>query len=213
MVDRFVFFDDVNFIKKGWINRNNILVNGKASLFTIPLKNASQNKLINEIELSDYPSWRENFLKTIEHNYSKAPFFSNRFEFINSFLQGNFSTINQLASESVKATAKLLRIETSFSDSTSLAIDKQIKGGQNKILTICKTLGGDQYVNPINGKSLYDKQSFESNQIKLHFLKMNRVEYNQANQIFIPSLSIIDVLMYNSDIKINQLLEQYTLEQ
>ena len=75
-VDKFIVYDDVNYINKGWINRNNILVNGKVHSFTIPLKEASQNKLINEIYLSEETKWRINFLKTLEQNYTKAPFFS-----------------------------------------------------------------------------------------------------------------------------------------
>ena len=67
-VDKFVLYDDVNYINKGWINRNNILVNGKGNLFTIPLKDASQNKLINEIYVSDEPKWKINFLQVIIRN-------------------------------------------------------------------------------------------------------------------------------------------------
>ena len=58
-VDRFIVFDDVNYIKKGWINRNRILLNGKDHLFTLPLKGASQNKLINEIEVDGLNKWAE----------------------------------------------------------------------------------------------------------------------------------------------------------
>ena len=71
-VDKYVIYDDVNFIKRGWINRNNILVNGKAQLFTISLNRASQNRLINEIEIGDD---FQNFLRTIEMAYKKAPYF------------------------------------------------------------------------------------------------------------------------------------------
>ena len=73
-VDKFVLYDDVNYINKGWINRNRILVNGQAYLFTIPLKEASQNRLINEIYLSNDPKWKGKLLKTIEQGYKKAPF-------------------------------------------------------------------------------------------------------------------------------------------
>ena len=64
-VDKFVIYDDVNFIKKGWINRNNILVNGQPHLFSIALKDVSQNKLINEINIDSQSEWNKNLLKTI----------------------------------------------------------------------------------------------------------------------------------------------------
>nr|WP_310590339.1 WbqC family protein [Dyadobacter sp. NIV53] len=60
-VDKFIIYDDVNFINKGWINRNNILVSGQAHLFTIPLKDASQNKLIHEVELIGGDQWKKSF--------------------------------------------------------------------------------------------------------------------------------------------------------
>ncbi|HEY0111260.1 MAG TPA: WbqC family protein, partial [Fibrella sp.] len=72
-VDTFVFYDDVAFINRGWVNRNRLLVNGKEYLFTIPLKEASQNKTIREIELANDPKWRGKLLKTIEQSYRKAP--------------------------------------------------------------------------------------------------------------------------------------------
>ncbi len=74
-VDKFVILDDVNYIKKGWINRNYILVNSKPCLFTIPLVKPSQNKLINETEIAFESNWKKKFLKTIETGYAKAPIF------------------------------------------------------------------------------------------------------------------------------------------
>jgi hypothetical protein len=75
-VDKFVIYDDVNFINRGWINRNRILVNGKDSLFTIPLKEASQNKLINDIDVNWDDAWKSKWLKTLEQSYKKAPIFN-----------------------------------------------------------------------------------------------------------------------------------------
>ena len=107
-VDTFVFFDDVNFINKGWINRNNILQQNQALRFTIPLMKASQNRLINEIELSDYGKWRGDFLKTIEMNYKKASHFTLIYEWLNSFLGKDYKMIGELAAESVVAVADLV---------------------------------------------------------------------------------------------------------
>src|SRR5690606_3799363 len=78
-VETFVFYDDVNFIKRGWINRNQILVDNKAALFTVPLKKASQNKLINEIDMAIDEKWLSQFFKTIEQNYKNAPYFDDTF--------------------------------------------------------------------------------------------------------------------------------------
>ena len=62
-VDKFVIYDDVNYIKRGWINRNNILVNNQSFLFSIPLISASQNSKINEIKISEDVNWKSKLLK------------------------------------------------------------------------------------------------------------------------------------------------------
>lgn len=71
-VDKFILLDDVNFIKRGWVNRNRILVNGKDHLFSLPLQRASQFKKINDLKLADYPGWRNRFFKTLTHAYRQA---------------------------------------------------------------------------------------------------------------------------------------------
>ena len=120
-VDKFIFFDDVNFINKGWINRNRILVNNEDFRFTVPLIKASQNKMINEIEISDFIKWRTDFLRTLENNYKKAPFFTFFYPWINDFLHSrDYITISELAEDSIKSVASLLGISTDFIRSSAL---------------------------------------------------------------------------------------------
>ena len=73
-VDKYVIYDDVNYIKGGWINRNRILINKEPKYFNVKLNGASPNKLINEVEVSNDNIWQKKLLKTIEENYKKAPF-------------------------------------------------------------------------------------------------------------------------------------------
>lgn len=75
-VDKFVLLDDVNFIMRGYINRNSILLNGKSYLFSLPLEKPSQNKLINDSKLNFQHNDREKLLKTIQLAYKKSPFFN-----------------------------------------------------------------------------------------------------------------------------------------
>jgi hypothetical protein len=209
-VDKFVMYDDVNFINRGWINRNNLLVNGKANLFSIPVSNASQNRLIREISIADDVAWKIKLLKTIEHSYKKAPLFQVIFPIIESVLSENIKYINDLARLSIKAVTDYLGLVVSFVDS-SVCYDNTHLKGQFRILDICKQEGADHYINPIGGMEIYSREMFDTEGITINFIKSLPIEYNQFDQAFVPNLSFIDVLMFNERPKVLQLLSQFQL--
>ncbi len=212
-VDTFIFFDDVNYINKGWINRNNILQQDKPLKFTVPLAKASQNRLINEIELSEYSKWRKDFLKSVEISYKKAPQFAFVFKWLNEFFTKDYGLISDLAADSVKAVAKLLDLPVVFKSSGSLNYKNVVaQNGEQKILKLCKILGAGRYINPKNGINLYNRNVFNSENIQLKFINMHEVTYPQFKKDeFVPNLSIIDVLMFNSIDEIKLLLIEYSL--
>ncbi len=212
--DKFVFFDDVNYINKGWINRNNLLQIDKPLLFTVPLLKASQNKLINEIELVEFEKWKIGFLKQLKLIYGKAPYF----EEINSWLIDFFSSqkfthISQLAIASIKAIATFLSIDIDFLHSSQINYSRDFNNkGQDKILDICSILHTTHYINAINGKELYNNKIFEKHNIYLNFIQMEEIAYPQWKNIsFVPHLSIIDVLMFNSKANTINLLNKFKL--
>ena len=192
-VDTYVFFDDVNYIKKGWVNRNNILINGNASLFTISLNNASQNKLINEISISDDFI---KFNKTIDFTYYKAPYYQ--------------ETRELLIGNSIQVISKYLEINTEFIYSSDIIKNENLKA-QEKIIDICKILKANTYINAIGGTGLYKQDIFTKSNINLQFLKPTITKYKQFKNNFISNLSIIDVLMFNSKEDINIQLDKFEL--
>lgn len=212
-VDTFVFFDDVNFINKGWINRNQLLNNDRSQRFTVSLSKASQNKKINEIHLADFPNWKSNFLKTVELNYKKAPQFKFVFGWLNDFFLKDYLLINELATESIVAVSRLLGLRTEFNRSSALSyLNGSVQTGEQKIIRICKILGADKYINLMNGKDLYNEQNFADENIRLRYIKIDDLAYEQfGKDVFVPNLSIIDVLMFNRVEKIKLLLNDYTL--
>ena len=212
-VDKFVIYDDVAFINKGWINRNNILVNGKASMFTIPLIGASQNRLIREIEIDSLPIWSKKFLKTLEQSYKKAPFFREGFGIVEQVFNSQVSNIGALATASLKETCKYLKINTEIVESSGIYNNQDLKA-QNRILDICLQEKAVHYVNPIGGQTIYDQQLFADNKILLNFIKAKPVLYKQFNkeeETFVPWLSIIDLLMFCSIEEIHEHLDKFEL--
>ncbi len=212
-VDKFIFYDDVNYIKGGWINRNNILINKNKSLFTIPLDKASPFITINEtnINLKIFREWRLKFLKTMEQSYKKAPYYSQTYSIIVKILNQDVEKISQLAINSIVEISNFLNIKTEFElSSESYPLTNKIDRVE-RLLDICKKNNALDYINPIGGIELYTKEDFIKADIRLHFIKSMPIKYLQFGNEFIEWLSIIDVLMFNSPEKINIMLDDYFL--
>jgi WbqC-like protein family len=209
-VDEFIIYDDVNYINKGWINRNNILVGNKANLFTIPLKDASQNKLINEIEISQDGKWQGKLLKTIEQAYKKAPNFEMAFPIIQGILNNPEKNLSKYIYNSLVKVCKYLEINTIIIESSSVFQNKELKA-QERIIDICKQKKAEKYINPIGGTELYDKKEFTNKNIDLSFLKTKPISYHQFGKDFVPYLSILDMIMFLDKAQIKLMLNQFDL--
>lgn len=206
-VDKYIVYDDVNYIKGGWVSRNNILVNGEKKLFTISLNGASPNKLFNEIEIRD--DFRK-LLKTLQMNYSKASHYTETMDLLEKIISYPNKQLALFIANSFREILSYLSINTEIILSSDLLKDCSLKG-KDKVLHICHILNADTYYNAIGGQDLYDKKEFMDKKVKLFFLETQIKEYPQQAQNFIPFLSMIDVLMNNSVEEINLLLDSYNL--
>jgi len=209
--DVFVFYDDVNFIKKGYINKNFLLHKGKRTPFTFPCKAISQNKTIRDTELNITLAFAEKCCKTLEHNYKKAPFFEDVFPLIAQYIT-HFQerSIAAFAQGSIRLVCDYLGIERRFIQSSEAYDNAHLKG-ENRILDIAVREQAKTYINPIGGKTLYTKDHFEKKGISLQFLEPKRIAYPQFQDEFVPWLSIIDVLMFNDKKTTVGYLKKYTL--
>lgn len=209
-VDKFVLLDDVHMIRQGWVNRNNILLQGKAHLISIPVQKASQNKLICDLELVDSAMWREKMFKTLRQAYSKAPYFSDVEPLVASVLQFPNNSLSHFVLQSITSVAEYIGLKTKFVPSSSVYLNAYLKG-QERIIDICLQEHAGSYINAIGGQDLYSKKAFSDKGISLQFVKMRSVDYQQFGANFVPSLSIIDVLMFNSREQIAGLLMEKDL--
>ena len=206
-VNTFVFYDDVNFIKRGYINRNNILSNGKSLRFTIPVINASQNKLINELSFDKNV---KKILKTIEQSYKKAPYFEHVFPLVESVLNNENRRVDHLCAKSISVVFDYLGINKDFYFSSELEYNRDLSAA-DKLIAMADVLKSSDYINSPGGKSLYNKEYFAKKEISLSFIEIEKYEYSQNTGEFIPHLSMIDVLMWNSKVQIIELLTKYRL--
>ena len=206
-VDKYVVYDDVTYIKGGWINRNNFLINGQKNLLTMRLEKASSYTLIKDIAIKDD---FVKFLKTIEMGYKKAPFFEDIFRLLKDICQCPDKKLGQFLFNSHIKICEYLGIDTELILSSSFEKHMELKG-KDKVISICKQLGADEYINAIGGQELYDKKEFAENGIRLNFLHANLREYRQLKNEFVAGLSIIDIMMFNSKEEIKEMLNDFNL--
>jgi hypothetical protein len=208
--DKFVVYDDVTFIKQGWINRNNILLNGQKYLFTVPLVNASSNTLICDTQVSKLDIWGAKFLKTIEQAYRKAPHYAEVYPLLAEIVVPGRDNISTLITNSLRKISAYIGITTEIAETSRHYGNSELKA-QERVLDICRKEGADSYVNPIGGIELYSKDRFREEGMDLYFIKTGVVQYAQFKEPFTPWLSIIDVLMFNRPEEALQLVRQYEL--
>lgn len=209
-VDKFVVYDDVNFIKRGWINRNNILLNDKPHLFSLPLIKASQNKLINEIDLFLTDEWITTFLKTIKQSYQKAENFKSVCSLLEKILFFNEKNLSSFLANQLIEISNYLNIDTKIIKTSTQYNNKHLNRAE-RLIDICKQEEANHYINALGGQLLYDKSFFQTKKIQLSFIQSDKIIYKQNNNFFVPNLSIIDVMMFNSVEEIKRMLDKYTL--
>ncbi len=207
-VDTFVLYDDVNYIKQGYINRNSLLSAGETQRFTIPVPGASSFKKICELEYSIQNN--DKFLKGIAQAYSKAPYYNDVYPIIEKIINFEDRNIGALCKYSFEVIFSYLGSYKKFLRSSEIDYDHN-GPASDKLISIIKRLNEDSYLNSYGGRELYDGEFFKSCGVKLQFIKMNNIKYQQGNVDFIPNLSIIDVMMWNDINVVKELLQAYDI--
>lgn len=212
-VDLFVICDDVQYIKGGWINRNRILVNNHDHMFTFSLKKDSSHLNINKRYFSERIGIeKQSFLKTLKASYGKLERYDEVSCLIEEVLSGNVidQDISKIITRGLKVICNYLDIHTKILFSSEIPKNNELTR-EDRVIEINKQLHATHYINPIGGMELYSKGNFLKHNINLSFLKSKPIQYKQNGKEFIPWLSIIDVLMFNSRDEVKQLLDEYEL--
>ena len=208
-VDVFVLYDDVSFIKQGFINRNSILVNGQARRFTLPVPGASSNTLIKHLRFSDRTT---KLLKTFRQAYARAPHFDRVFPIVERVIGREDRSIVEVCRKGLSEVFEYLGLPLNVLLSSDIGYDRN-GTAEEKVIQICKALGSDDYVNSIGGMELYSHASFKAKGCRLSFLEMQDVRYDQGQRSFVPNLSIIDALMWCDASKVEELMNAYVLHE
>lgn len=207
-VDRFVIYDDVNYIKGGWINRNRILINGEPVYITVPLSQSSPYKRICDVALQSSAVWRDKLSKMVENTYRKAPYFTEVFPVIEKIIRHETGNLSDYLTHQLQTLSTFMEIKTELV-MTSRCYKNDNLSGQERILDICKREKAATYINPQGGQTLYDNETFRNAGIDLRFIIMRPLPYKQRSAGFTPYLSIIDALMEIGPVEIRRHLDAF----
>lgn len=212
--DNFVFYDDVNFIKRGWINRNRIMLMGEPYRFSIPLKRQSQNVLIKDTEVTNLTKFADKFLEQLNLSYKKSPYKDVVLDYVKEVLDGRHVSISEVAIASVELFFRYLGVSKSFHySSDEFAATRGLEKAE-RLIKITKLLQSNDYINAIGGTTLYEKEFFSSRGVRLLFVKPTMKPYEHCNAIasnFNAGLSIIDLMMNLSIEEIRMNLDSFEL--
>lgn len=206
--DVFILYDNIKYTKRGWINRNRMLLNGSDAIFSLPLKKASDSLDVVDRDLAvDFQP--DKLLSQFKGAYSRAPFFSEVFPLLQKIVGYHDRNLFNYINHSIVEVCRYLGIKTEIRVSSGLPIDHELKS-QDKVLALCHAIGTDTYINAVGGMELYSKKVFLEQNIELKFIESKSFEYAQFGESFIPWLSIVDVLMFNSrDVVCEQISTRY----
>ncbi|MDO6709118.1 WbqC family protein [Aliiglaciecola sp. 2_MG-2023] len=208
--DIFVIYDDVNYIKKGWVNRNYFFSQSGPQRFTLPISKASQNIKICSLKLQSLEKSKLALFKTLCHAYARAPYYKTVMAMLEGIFECETVALTDFLVNALTCINKYLGITVDIICSSKMQLGVGL-AGQDRIIDIAKALNAKNYINSIGGMELYSGSCFQTQGLVLQFLKHKGSNYRQFSGVHIPYLSIIDVLMFNSPGEAMKIVKNYEL--
>ncbi len=198
--DAWVAFDVTQYTPKSWMNRNRVLHPTAGWMYiTVPLKGSSRNMAIHEARLADRSGAHRSVLGKLSHYRKRAPHYVQVCCLVDETFEGlHDDSLVHLNMSGLQVVCAYLGIPFSYRIASEMELSiapVTHPGGWAPAISRC--LEADEYVNPIGGRELFDPAEFAANGVTLSFLDMPALVYPTAEFGFVPSLSILDVLMWN----------------
>ena len=212
-VDKWVIFDDVQYIRHGWVNRNRVLspnIDKEWQYITVPTVKHVKTELIKNIVINNSENWQSNIINKLSY-YQKirAPYFWEVIKVVENCLTYDTDFLNDLNIKSLKMITRYVGIKFDYIISSKKDFDfSKVKNSGDWAFEITKQMAATTYVNPVGGKEIFDNNKFINEGIDLKFLKSNDIKYKQSRRKYVPWLSIIDIMMFNSPDEIKSLLSE-----
>ena len=188
----FVFLDDVQYKKREFQNRNKIKTRNGWLWLTVPVISKTRYiQKVAEVEIDNETNWSHDHIKTIEHAYASAPFFSEHWAFFSELYNKKWTKLMDLNVATIRYLLQCFDIKTPLHFSSELNLKT---AGTQRIIDICKNFGADTYLSGTGGRDYLDEEMFEKNDTRLVYQKYIHPEYKQCFGPFLPFMSSLDLL-------------------
>jgi hypothetical protein len=193
LADIYVYYDDVQFTKGGFLNRVQIRTVQGIKWLTIPTENYKLGQTINQVQINTKLDWKNQQLKTLEQAYAKAPFLNEMLNLVEGVFSKNHDTIGQLSRDSVTAVANYFELcdNCKFIDVSELNIDGS---SSERVCNIVKSLGGSIYITGHGARNYLDHHLLESHGINIQYMDYKKQPYPQIHGEFTPYVSSLDLI-------------------
>ena len=206
--DIFLIGDDYQYKTRSWISRNRILLQGKPAWFGIEIGKASSSRLCTELHMAPV-NWKKK--QDILYNaYHKAPYYREGIRLMEEIRDCDKTILSEFLLHSIRTVCRYLQISTPIARTSDLEGNRAYRR-EERIYDMCHRLGADTYINPIGGMEIYDFAGFREQGIALKFLRADEIVYKQFDDQFVPNLSILDLVMFNSREEVITMLDRYKL--
>jgi len=192
--DLFLVYDNVQYDKEGWRNRNRIKTKDGVQWITVPVLTSGMNKPTNrDIQIDNKEPWRRKHLKSLELNYRKAPYFEAVYPILESIFSQSWDRLFDLNIECLRKICGYLKITTPMQFTSELGLELP-EGKNEKLIALCKHFGASEFYEPEGGRNYIEAKQFEEAGIRLSFQDFNHPVYSQLHGPFVSHLSIVDLL-------------------
>jgi len=195
--DVFVFYDDVQYDKNGWRNRNQIKGHDGKSWITVPVITKSQfGQAINETQINNTVQWQKKILGPIRQAYLRTPHFKSYFSWLEDRFAQPWSNIADLDVQLTKDVAGFFNFACEFHISSQLEIEK-CESRVERLVKICRALEANHYLTGPSARDYIEQDNrFLDSGIELEYIKYDFPNYPQGNTPFDGQVSILDLLFY-----------------
>ena len=210
-VDEFIIFDNAQYIRRGWINRNRVLNEHKESVYiNIPIQKAPRETKIKDIVI-DNSNWEEIIYCQLNY-YRKAPNYVFVMDFLKDCFNRHIPNLSELNTSLLKKVCHLIGIDTKITVlSERFPMLNEMNEADDWGIEVTNALNATTYINAIGGMEFYNQQKYRANGLDIQFIKTDLKPYKQLHDVFVPGLSIIDVMMFNQPEEIKEMLEIHEL--